>query len=93
MATKKETKIIKTSQAEITEGYVIFNVCEDNYVDEDTCGVNEVRDAYIYENQESAKEIIEESDYASDFEIHQVKMTFEVLKVIKRKVVYVEDDE
>lgn len=95
MATKKEIKIVKTTQSEITEGYAIYHVDEKKYTDDYCDCVEELNSAFIFDTQQQAQNTLEENDCPNDFEIHQIKMTFDVLKVIKRKVIYeeVEDDE
>lgn len=90
MATKKETKIVKTTQSEITEGFVIYDADNSQYVDEYFDCVDISSNAHIYETQEDAECEIEDRDESQTYEIHQVKMTFNILKILKRKVVYEE---
>lgn len=93
MVTKKEKDIKKRMKTETLEGYVFYNISDELYVDNDFYTVDNINDAFVYESLDIAQEAIENEDSPENFEIHQIKITVEVLKAMKRVVSYEEIEE
>ena len=82
---KKENDIL---ELKVVNGYAIYNTNDKNYVNEDCYECEEDELPYIYDNIDEAKDVIEESNYPENHEIHKLKYTLQVEEVYKREIVY-----
>jgi len=85
---KKSKKDNDILEPKVVEGYAIYNTDDKNYVNEDCYECEEDELPYIYDNIDEAKDVIEESSYPENHEIHKLKYTLQVEEVYRREIVY-----
>jgi hypothetical protein len=72
----------------VKEGYIVQNYFSDEYYDENDCTCDEIQEACIYDNLDKLLNKIEDWDEPEYLQICKVKITYEVVEKLRRKISY-----